>query len=95
MEQMDIEKSKKSKILDSFPDFQMAVSEAQLTGLDHLEVTHKLFKSLTKGVETNYLTWGHPGVKVFPEGTMKGILEDEKMDAETHREIAIKAKSRK
>lgn len=91
MEAMD---TKKSKTLDSYNDFMMAVNEAQLTGLDHLEVTHKLFKSLTKGVETNYLTWGHPGVKVFPEGTMKGIIEDEKMDAETAREIEIRNKKR-
>lgn len=88
-------KAESTKVLDSYPDFQMAVSEAQLTGLDHLEVSHKLFKNLTKGIETNYLTWGQPGIKVYPEGTMKGIIEDEKMDAETHRNIAIKAMLKK
>lgn len=89
MEAMDI---KKPKVIDSYQDFDMAVREAHLTGLDHLEVTHKLFKTLTKGTETHYMTWGSPGVKVFPEGTMKGILEDEKMDAEAHREREIRNK---
>lgn len=86
--------TKEPKVLETYQDFDLAVREAQLTGLDHLEVTHKLFKDLSKGSQTNYLTWGHPGVKVFPEGTMKGILDDEKMDAETHREMLIRSKKK-
>lgn len=88
---METASTKKSAALDNFQDFDMAVNEAKHTGLDHLEVTPKLFKNLTKGTVTPYLTWGSPGIKVFQEGTMKSLLQDELMGAEQHREMVIKA----
>lgn len=88
MEQKDIK-----GVITNYNDFTQAVANAQLDGVGHLEVTPDLFKSLTKGITTEYLTWGHPGVKIYIEGTKERIDEEESMNVEDWYVHSIKNKS--
>lgn len=70
------------KVIDNPEDFRAAIHHAQLSGKDAVEVSEELFFYLVKNNQTEYLTYGSPGVKVFKEGTKDKILQLEKLPPE-------------
>ena len=80
--------------IDNPEDFRMAIGNAQMEGLDYIEVTEKLFSYLVKNNKTNYLTYGEPGIKVFKVGTREEIQRLENMSAEEHLNYTIKMKQK-
>lgn len=67
------------KVIDNPTDFQYAVGNAQMSGRTYLEVSDELFNYLVKNNNTQYLTYGNPGIKIFKEGTMEKILAFESL----------------
>lgn len=54
-------------ICTSASEFQMQVQEAQIDGEGGVViVSDELFRRLSKGKPTPYITYGSPGVKVYP-----------------------------
>lgn len=80
-------------IIDSPDKFQMAIGNAQMDGLDAIEVTEKLFKHLAKNSKTKYLTYGKPGIKVFVEGTRDAIEAEESLSAEAYHDLIGKRRA--
>lgn len=78
------------EFIDTPDKFQQAVGNAQLDGLDFIEVEEKLFKHLIKNSKTEYLTYGKPGVKVFLRGTRDQILKKDGLNAEMYHELVTK-----
>lgn len=82
--------------LDNYRDFDEALMaihrDPDMHDDPYLEVTEKLFLSLTKGQKTPYLIVGNPGVRVFKVGTKNQIEGEEDMTAEAYRELEIKRK---
>jgi hypothetical protein len=70
------------KVVDNPEDFRVAIGHAQLSGKDYIEVSEPLFNYLVKNNQTEYLTYGSPGVKVFKEGTKDKILNMENLPPE-------------
>lgn len=62
-------------------EFSRAIAFAQAEGKKDIEVTQKMFEFLVKNNPTKYLTYGHPGVRVYVSGTKDKIEKEEKMDA--------------
>jgi hypothetical protein len=67
------------KVVDNPHDFNMAIGHAQMAGRDYLEVSEELFNYLVKNNQTDYLTYGSPGVKVYRAGTKEKIERLEKL----------------
>lgn len=80
-------------IIDSPDKFQFAIGNAQMEGLDAIEVTEKLFKHLARNSKTKYLTYGKPGIKVFIEGTREEIEAEESMSAEAYHDLLGKRRA--
>ena len=78
-----------SSAIATYEAFLRAVQNAQFERKEYLEVTPDLFRQLTDGLPTPYLTFGKPGVKVFIEGTRKEILAHEKLNVEDWRNEEI------
>lgn len=77
-------------VIDDPNAFQLAIGRAQMDNLDYVEVSARLFKYITRGQKTPYLTYGKPGVKVFIEGTRERLLKEELMNAEDHSNMMAK-----
>ncbi len=56
-------------VIKDITDFHMKASTVHLTGQDYLIVDERVYKAIGRGVVSNYLTYGNPGVKVYLEGT--------------------------
>lgn len=69
-------------VIDTPDKFERAIGNAQLDGLDSIEVDEKLFKHLCKNSKTAYLTYGKPGIKVYLKGTRETNEQLEKMTAD-------------
>ncbi len=80
------------KILDNPEEFRVAVGQAQMDGIQHLEVTEKLFAYLTRNSDTKYLTYGDPGLKIYKAGTKDAIEKVESMNAEAYNDYLVKKK---
>lgn len=83
----------KSSVIDNHDDFNSALLDLQ-SNIDqdkypHLEVSEQLFMALSRGRKLDSMTYGHPGVRIFKEGTSDDILEYESVSAEKHREREI------
>lgn len=83
-------KEEKVEVIDDPTEFQMAISKAQMEGVDSLEVTERIFNWLIKNNKTASLTYGNPGVRVFKTGTKDSILNEEKMNAEDWHAVNIR-----
>ncbi len=76
----------KTYIVDSMEDYRWALSEAQTMQKKAIEVSERLFKSLTQNKETPYIIIGNPPVFVYQAGTMEkaqqldGLTVDELSD---------------
>lgn len=81
----EIERPEDSRgVLDTHSAFQEAIDQAPFDGTEYLEVSERLFKSLTKGRQTRYLTYGKPGVKVYQVGTREREEAIDTMSAEAY-----------
>lgn len=83
-----------SGVIDNPEDFRMAVGNAQLDGVEHLEVSEKLFKYLLKNSKSRYITYGNPGVKVYLAGTKDKYDYEDSLNAEAHHEYLVKEKQK-
>jgi hypothetical protein len=81
--------------IDDYSEFLQAAADAQLTGLDELEVSSKLFKAISKGLATDYITWGHPSVTVYEHGRRNDVIAEENIGAEAHYAKTLQAKANK
>lgn len=79
--------------IDSIDAFRIAVGNAQLEGLEYVEVSEKFFRYLVKNQKTPYLTYGDPGVKVFIQGTREVILAEESLNAEMYGDLKAKQRA--
>ncbi len=83
----------KEKVIDSYKEFDEAVMEIHRNIDQHpsptLEVSEKVFSALVKGHDVTSMTWGKPGIRVFPVGKMEAILDEESMPADRYREVEI------
>ena len=59
--------------------FRSAHGQAQLAGIDHLEVSDEIFDFLCNGQDTAYINYGNPAVKVYRAGSKAQLDRIEKM----------------
>jgi hypothetical protein len=78
------------EVIDNPEDFRMAVGQAQMEGLDYVEVGEKLFRYLLKNSKSKFLTYGDPGLKVYLVGTREQLEKEQKMSAEDYHEYLSK-----
>lgn len=57
------------QVISDISEFYMRAQTAALMNEDYLVVDQKVFNAIGRGVKTNYLTYGNPGIKVYLEGT--------------------------
>lgn len=69
-------------VITSFQDFERAYRIASMEGVDTLEVTPEVFDYICSDKNSDSLTWGKPGVRVFKAGTVDEILKRENMKAD-------------
>ena len=72
-----------TKVLANLEEFRIAVSQAQLDGIECLTVNEKLFSYLAKNSNGSYITYGSPGVKVYKEGSKEETDKFESLSAES------------
>jgi hypothetical protein len=86
--------SEPTKDIETHDEFQRAVlrKQAAIASDRHptLEVAPELFAALAEGADIDSLTYGKPGVRVFPKGTTDKVLGLENVPADRHREMEIK-----
>lgn len=80
-------------VIDTPDKFQEAIGNAQLDGLEYIEVEEKLFKHLVRNSPTEYLTYGKPGVKVFKRGTREAILKKDNLSAEAYHDFVSRKRA--
>ena len=79
-------------IIDNAEEFRMAIGNAQMENLEYVEVSERLYKFLLKNRESNYLTYGDPGIKVYRAGTKKKCDREDNMPPERlYQERMLKA----
>ena len=80
-------------VIDTPDKIQEAIGNAQLDGLDYIEVEERLFKHLVKNSPTEYLTYGKPGIKVFKRGTRDAILKKDNLSAEAYHDYVSRKRA--
>jgi len=68
-ETISTDDKRKEKVIKDLNEFHLAAATAHLSDEDYLIVDERIFQAVGKGVKTNYLTYGDPGIKVYLEGT--------------------------
>ena len=81
-EQAKLEQS--IEMIDTPDKFASAIGNAQLDGLEYVEVEERLFKHLVKNSKTPYITYGKPGIKVYKRGTREELEKIDDMSAESY-----------
>jgi hypothetical protein len=66
------------------------IERARVSGDEYVEVPEDVFKFMTQGAETPFLTDGNPGVMVFVEGTREKLMSQGNMPAEVYYDKYIK-----
>lgn len=77
-------------VVDSPHEFQGAIGQAQMEGLEYVEVSERMFSYLLKNNKSNYLTYGSPGIKVYRAGTRAQMEREDRMSAEMKHEYLAK-----
>jgi hypothetical protein len=77
-------------VVDNPEDFRMAIGRAQMAGRESIEVSEELFNYLVKNNQTEYLTYGSPGVKVYRAGTRDKIEKFEALNPDEQSRLRIK-----
>lgn len=80
-------------IIDTPDKFEQAIGNAQLDGLEYIEVEERLFKHLVRNSPTEYLTYGKPGVKVFKRGTRDAIMKKDNLSAEAYHDYVSRKRA--
>lgn len=87
-------KKEKSDHPNSMVDFNDALLELQAhiheEPMPTMEVDPKFFLALCKGRVQESITYGNPGVRVFPAGKMDDVLDAENVTAEKYHEREIR-----
>lgn len=62
--------------VETMPQFQLAIANAQGLGIDSIEVSENVFNAFARAMKhpSDFFTYGQPGVKVYKTGTRE-ILE--------------------
>lgn len=79
--------AKATVVLSTPEDFRAAIGNAQMEGIESVEVSEDLFKYLIKNQNTRYITYGDPGVKVYRTGTKAECDKEDKMNAEAYADM--------
>lgn len=69
---------------DTIADFERAISDRLFAGYDHIEVTERIFKHYCVDPNTNYFTYGKPGIKVYRVGTKAEFDKIDRMKPEDY-----------
>lgn len=85
-----------NQIIDDLGTYREALGQAQMSGIESLEVSDRLFKFLVQtDPNTAYLTVGKPGVKIYRAGTKEQIKKNESLSADQNLERLTKEKAAK
>ncbi len=81
-------------VIDTLDDYRRALDNAQLDGLDYIEVSEKVFNRVKPGhSDIDNFTTGNPGVMVYKLGKREALEAIERMSASDYHEYITKLKS--
>ena len=78
------------EVIDDPEAFRMAIAQAQMDGIDHVIVSERVMKYLSRGHNITSLTYGDPGVRVYLVGTKEDTDRKERLTAEQFHEVQTK-----
>lgn len=80
-------------MFDDLASFNSAVLNSAMENIKEFTVSRRLFDFLCKDKESKYMTYGSPGVRVYPEDCKRDEIEIlEQMNAEQYNEHATRNK---